>query len=146
MRNFSSAGSQKKQILVVDDEPGITLMMKFGLESFGPFDVHEENISAKAIDTARDIRPDVIILDLMMPDPDGHELAARLKQDPELGHIPVIFLTALIHTTTTCEGPSDAVRRYYLAKPVDLSELVRYIERCSPPTRHIREGLILGMA
>lgn len=130
----------KKKILVVDDEPGITLMLKLGLESFGPFIVHEENSSTKAIDTARAFRPDVIVLDLMMPDPDGHALAEQLKKDPELGHTPVIFLTALIHKTTTCEATADADRRYYLAKPVDLQELVRYIEQCSPDARRSGAG------
>lgn len=130
----------KTQILVVDDEPEITHMVKMGLESFGLFIVHEENTSARAVATARALLPDVIILDLMMPDPDGHELAAHLKQTPDLSHIPIIFLTALIHKTSTSAATADTSLRHYLAKPVDLLELVRYIEECSPPVKRIGQG------
>lgn len=118
-----------KRILIIDDEPDITRLVKLGLESVGCYEVWEETNSARAVETARSFRPDVILLDIMMPDPDGSELAAMLRQDPELRRVPVLFLTALVSRTESTDPAFGFERRHYLAKPVALLELIQYIEQ-----------------
>lgn len=127
-----------KRVLVVDDEPGVTLMVKLGLEGHGGYEVYEQIDSGSVVDVARTFKPDVIILDIMMPGLDGSEVAACLWQDSELRHIPVLFLTALVSRTESSEHHAGFGQRHYLAKPVNLSELIQYIEQSiasSPPVR-----------
>src|SRR2546423_7483508 len=86
----------KKRILVVDDETSITRLLKMNLELIGNYEVREENSGARAIETAREFNPDLILLDVMMPDLDGGDVAAALKQDRALRKTPVVFLTAAV--------------------------------------------------
>src|SRR5258706_15639749 len=83
-----------KKILVVDDEVTITRLLKLNLEKTGAYVVREENRGAKAYAAAREFKPDLILLDVMMPDLDGGEVAAQLQADPLMKGIPIIFLTA----------------------------------------------------
>ena len=69
----------RKRILVVDDETSITRLLKMNLELIGNFEVREENSGAHAIEAAREFKPDLILLDVMMTDMDGGEVAAALK-------------------------------------------------------------------
>jgi len=84
----------RKKILVVDDEVSLTRMLKRNLEATGRYEVCEENFGARALEAARAFGPDLIVLDVMMPDADGGEVASRLGEDPRLRDVPVIFLTA----------------------------------------------------
>ena len=118
----------KKRILVVDDEPGITLSLKLNLEATQLFEVRTESESVHVLKTAHEFQPDLILLDVMMPDPYGCRVAARLHADPELKDTPVVFLTALAHNDDTGGHPVTAGARVYLAKPVDITELVHCIE------------------
>jgi CheY-like chemotaxis protein len=118
-----------KRVLVVDDEPQITGMLKLCLERLGPYTVQTENDSTKVMTTAREFCPDVIILDIMMPEPDGSELAAFLQEDAQLKQVPVIFLTALVSRTESLSPKFGFDQRLYLAKPVDFAELVEHIEQ-----------------
>src|SRR5918996_1630889 len=86
----------KKRILVVDDEAGITRLLKLNLERTGKYEVREENFGARALEAAQAFRPDLVLLDVMMPDMDGGDVAASLKADPALRKTPVVFLTAAI--------------------------------------------------
>ena len=90
-----------KRILVVDDEPGVTRNLKLTLESGGGYEVLSENHAANALTAARIFRPDLILLDVMMPDMDGGDVAARLRADPLLRDTPIIFLTALVSNEET---------------------------------------------
>jgi len=73
-----------KRILVIDDEPSITRTMKVNLERTGAYEVRAENHSDRALTTARQFQPDLIFLDVMMPEMDGGAVAQRLKDDPHL--------------------------------------------------------------
>jgi CheY-like chemotaxis protein len=117
------------KVLVVDDEADLTLAMKMGLETQGIFDVMTLSDSTKTMDAARQFRPDILLLDIMMPVMDGGTVAASFAEDPELSRIPIIFLSAIVSATdpsSIAKGPSE---RTYLAKPVELSELVSAIRR-----------------
>ena len=80
------------KVLVVDDEPEITEIVETFLTEAG-YKVTVENASNKAIEKARAIKPDVILLDIMMPGVDGYDICQELKKDPEFATVPIIFLT-----------------------------------------------------
>ena len=84
--------TQTAKVLVVDDEPEITDIVETFLTESG-YTVEVENSSTKAIDKAKEMRPDVILLDIMMPGLDGYAVCQEFKKDPDLVTVPVIFLT-----------------------------------------------------
>src|SRR6266404_3958772 len=91
----------KKKILVIDDEEGMTRMLKRNLEATYRYDVRTENSSAAAVAAAGEFLPDLILLDVMMPGMDGGDVAAKLQQDPRLSQIPIVFLSAIITKAET---------------------------------------------
>jgi two-component system OmpR family response regulator len=119
----------KKRILVVDDEAGMTRMLKRNLESTGKYQVRTENSGSAAVTGAREFHPDLILLDVMMPGVDGGEVAAQLKEDTALQNIPVVFLTAIVKQEETAPTGSSIGGYDYLAKPVKLEDLVACIEK-----------------
>ena len=82
----------KAKILVIDDEPEITEIIDMFLSEQG-FKVFVENDPYKAVETAKNINPDLILLDIMMPGVDGYDICKSLKNTPDYASIPVIFLT-----------------------------------------------------
>lgn len=80
------------KVLVIDDEPEITEIIETFLSEYG-FQVAIENSSERAVDRAREVRPDIILLDIMMPGMDGYDVCQQLKKDKEFDKIPIIFLT-----------------------------------------------------
>ncbi|MFV1982216.1 MAG: PleD family two-component system response regulator [Thiohalomonadales bacterium] len=119
----------KKRILVVDDEPALTRMVKLNLERTGDYEVRTENQGTMAIPAAKEFKPDLIFLDVMMPDMSGDEISALLKEDPELCDIKSVFMTAIVSKDETEEMGSDIGGNLFLAKPVKTDELISTIER-----------------
>ena len=116
------------RILIIDDEPAFTRMLKVRLEKLGPFTVKEENDPTCALRTAREFDPDLILLDIMMPYVDGSELATRFLADPLFRHVPIVFLTAMVSQAEIHAGSWGEVGgRTYLPKPVQWNDLVRCI-------------------
>jgi CheY-like chemotaxis protein len=119
----------KKRILVIDDEPSITRLLKLNLEQTDHYEVREENDSTHALDAAREFKPDLVISDVMMPEVGGGEVAAQLREDPALRRVPVIFLTAAVRKEEL-GGPEAVIAgRLYIAKPLDVKSLLTAIER-----------------
>ena len=119
----------KKRILMVDDEAALTRMVKLNLERTGNYEVRTENEGVMAIQAAREFKPDLILLDVMMPGLTGDEIAAQLNEDPELSHIKYIFVTAII-TKEEAGGTGTRIGgNVFLAKPVKAEELISTIER-----------------
>ena len=119
----------KKRILMVDDEPALTRMVKLNLERTGNYEVRTENEGAKAIAAAREFKPDLIMLDVMMPGMSGDEIAAQLKEDPELSKIKFIFVTAIVTRNEAGQAGSEIGGNVFLAKPIKAEELIATIER-----------------
>ena len=119
----------KKRILVVDDEPALTRMVKLNLERTGNYEVRTENQGSKAVEAAREFKPDLIFLDVMMPDMSGDEVSAQLKEDEELSQIKFIFMTAIVTKDETESMGSNIGGNEFLAKPVKTDELLATIER-----------------
>jgi CheY-like chemotaxis protein len=120
---------EKLKIMVVDDDPKLSRLVKIFLENTRIYTVLEENRSSQAIATARQYRPDAILLDVDMPGKDGGELARELAADPDLGRLPVMFFTSLISTDEA--GRQEVYRggMPFLAKPVNPAALVSAVER-----------------
>jgi len=117
------------RILIVDDEPGITRMTKLNLERTGNYIVRTENQGKMAIPAAREFKPDLIILDVMMPDMGGDEVSAQLREDPQLSGIKIIFMTAIV-THEETEASNHAIGgQIYLAKPSSTEEIIDTIEK-----------------
>lgn len=114
-----------KRILVVDDDPAIGRLARLGLESSGDYKVFTENIGSRAVASAKQCRPDLILLDIMMPGMDGSEVAAALREDPELNHIKMVFLTSLLRKGERNQSGEHPV----IGKPVTAQELVAIIEQ-----------------
>ncbi|MFQ5704173.1 MAG: response regulator [Gemmatimonadales bacterium] len=118
----------KKRILLVDDEAIITRTLKLYLEGTGAYEVVAENEGSKAVQTAREFRPDLVLLDIMMPDIDGAEVAAQMRDDEVLRGTPVVFLTALVKKDEV-DATGGTIGGYpFLAKPLDPDRVVECIE------------------
>ena len=118
----------KKRILIVDDEPEFSGMLKLTLETQGYYECLEENDAENVRASARQFYPDVILLDIMMPQLDGSEVAAGLKQDPLVRDVPVIFLTALVSQADAPLGSCSSGGQTFLPKDIRVDKLIRCIE------------------
>ena len=115
-----------KKILIVDDEPDVLRILEKRLVVNG-FQVVIADGGRKALEMARQEEPDLIILDIDMPDMDGGEVAAKLKDDDATKHIPVIFLSCLV--TQREEEGSAMGDSIFMAKPYSPNKLIDEIER-----------------
>lgn len=122
---------EKRRVLIVDDDPDSTHLVKILLEKTGNYVVLEENDADQAHQSARDFKPDAILLDIMMPNTDGGEVAAQIEADPELRSTPIIFLTALVTEHETKAGLRIEGHRS-LAKPINIPQLIDQIEESLP--------------
>jgi CheY-like chemotaxis protein len=120
---------QKKRILVIDDEASVTRSIKLNLENVGDYEVRTENQAVQALKAAREFKPDLILLDVMMPEMDGGAVAARLREVPAFKDIPIIFLTAIVSKEETKGHEAVIGGMSFLAKPMDLSELIQSVEK-----------------
>ena len=121
----------KPHILIIDNNRDFTFSARLGLERTGRYSVWEENDPARAHQTAQRVKPDLILLDIAMPETDGGEVAARIEADPTLHRTPIVFLTALVTRTEARSGLQIQGHRF-LAKPISIPELVAGIERNLP--------------
>ena len=123
--------TEKKKILIVDDEVAFTQMVRLNLEGTGKYKVRVENKGTYAVSIVKEFKPDLILLDIIIPDVAGSEIAAQLKEDESTKHIPVVFLTALV---TKKEERADGNSRRivggntFVAKPVNLKDLISCID------------------
>jgi CheY-like chemotaxis protein len=118
---------EKRRILIVDDDRDSTHLIKLLLEKTGDYLVIEENDATKAHQSAQNLRPDLILLDVDMPQEDGGEVAAQIEADPGLQRTPIIFLTALVTKAEANRG-LRVQGHPFLAKPISIPELITRIE------------------
>lgn len=114
------------RVLVIDDEPPIRLLCRVNLEAEG-MRVSEAGDGLSGVERARAEQPEIILLDVMMPGPDGWKVAEMLLDDPLTREIPIVFLTARADVRDRARG-IDAGGLDYITKPfnpVELATLVR---------------------
>lgn len=116
----------KKKILVVDDEPDVIDLVAYHLRAKG-FHVETLNDATASIAKARGFQPDLVILDIMMPDLSGIQVCRILRADPKLARVPIIFLTAKAEPHDRIEGLESGADDY-LSKPFSPKELVLRVE------------------
>ena len=126
-----SVDKGKRRILIVDDDANSTHLVKILLERSGPYLVLEENDATKADQTAHDFKPEVILLDIVMPKIDGGELATQIEADRELHDTPIIFLTALV-TYGEAKSGLHIQGHPLVAKPISIPVLIDAIEKHLP--------------
>jgi DNA-binding response OmpR family regulator len=119
---------RKARILVIDDEEDICHFTKTVLERTGRFEVETSTDSAKGIVLAKTNRPDLIVLDVNMPNLDGGEVAQTLHEYKATSDIPIIFLTALLKKEELEDKSGKIGSHTYIAKPATPQELISKIE------------------
>ena len=117
-----------KKILVVDDEVVLTKMVKLNLERTGNYTVMTVNKGSEALTAVREFKPDLIFMDVMMPDMSGDEAIAEIREDPQLASIPYVFMTAIVTKAETEDMGHNIGGNEFLAKPVKTEELIETIE------------------
>jgi len=115
----------KTKVLVVDDERVIVEIVEEELTAHG-YEVYTAFTGAEGLSKCKSLRPDVVILDIMMPDIDGSSVAAEMKDDPNTAHIPVIFLTGAVKSS---EVPDSHLvgGQLFLAKPFKTEDLLKIL-------------------
>lgn len=118
-----------KKILLVEDEDDIKVIAQFALEVLGKFEVKYGSSGLEAIPIAEEFKPDLILLDMMMPGMDGVATLKALRDHPELSKIPVIFMTAKVQTNEITQykemGVLDVIAKPF--DPMTLAERLRTI-------------------
>ena len=129
---------RKKRILVVDDDTSITRFLKINLEETAAYVVRVENEPSAAVAAAEEFGPDLILLDVIMPAPDGGALAETLQTRPRLNGVPIAFLTAAATKQEVSAHRGFIGGLPFIAKPVSLKELIARIEEltASHPESH----------
>ena len=127
----------KSRILVVDDEPNLSGLVRLFLEKTKRFEVRVENRSALALSAAREFRPDMILLDVDMPGKDGGEVSKEIQADPVLRHVPILFFTSLISREEAGERETVRGGMRFLAKPINPKVLVEAVDRILAAEAHV---------
>ena len=109
-------------VLVVDDDPVILKLLEVNFEMEG-FQVVRAADGAEGLERAREVRPDIVILDVMMPRMTGYEVAKALREDDGTAHIPIIFVTARAQSSDVERGMELGVDDY-VTKPFDPLDLI----------------------
>jgi two-component system response regulator VicR len=117
-----------KRVVCIEDEPEMIDLVRLILGRKG-YDVIGANGGIEGLDAVRRERPDIILLDLMMPDMDGWEVYQQIKADPELKHIPVVVVTAKAQSIDKVLGLHIAKVDDYITKPFGPQELLESIEK-----------------
>jgi CheY-like chemotaxis protein len=124
----------KSSVLVADDEPGIVDFLKRMLSPYG-YDVHKAKNGSDALALVRELKPKLVVLDILMPGVDGVDVCKTMRSDVELADIPVVFVSALalerLHEVADEAGATD-----YLPKPVALDDLLSVVGEYLQQTEH----------
>lgn len=118
-----------KKVLIVDDNVLLSQTLKDGLESADSYDVRVVNNPLFAKRVALQSRPDVMILDVVMPGKDGGTVAFEMREDPGLKAVPFLFLTSIVGKDEVDAHGGIIGDESVLAKPVSIDELVRHLDR-----------------
>lgn len=117
-----------RKVLLVDDEPDIRKIGTLALERVGGLEVTQASSGVEALDVAVAASPDVILLDVMMPDLDGPATFSRLRELPELADTPIVFLTAKVQKSEV-ERYMELGAKGVIKKPFDPMTLADEVRR-----------------
>jgi CheY-like chemotaxis protein len=117
------------RVLIIDDEAPFTRMVKLNLQNAGNYLVETLNESPQARIVAKAFKPDIILLDVVMPEADGGDVAAMLRAGDATKHIPIIFVSAMVSRKESNKGLYQSGGEHFLAKPVNSDLLIDAISR-----------------
>lgn len=134
----------RRRVLVVDDEPDVLLLCRVNLE-FEGYEVMEAADGVEAMSRVRERRPDVILLDVMMPRMDGWQVLTELKSDEKLKDIPVVMLTAKVQDQDQIRGWSAGASEYITKpfSPLSLSQVLDDVLADGPDDEERRRNMVL---
>ncbi|HSJ15079.1 MAG TPA: response regulator [Longimicrobiales bacterium] len=115
----------RKRVLVADDEPMTAELLALVL-AFNGYEVVQAHDGREALERARAVRPDVVLLDVMMPRLAGPDVARRLRSDPELADVPVVLFSCVDESDVDWRGAGADL---FLQKPVDIRALPDVVRR-----------------
>lgn len=119
---------RRKKILLIDDEEDFCFFVKINLEKTSKYDVLTTTSGKTGLIMASKELPDMILLDIIMPDINGGEVAGLLLNDPRTKNIPVLFITAIASRSETQSQEGIIGGRMFIAKPVTTEELADKID------------------
>ncbi len=114
----------QKTIMVIDDEQELCRLLKQMLPNKGPYKVFSAPDGVSGKHMIKEVKPDLILLDIVMPGLSGSELAEELQDDPQTASIPVIFITAVVSKAEIQHSGGKLGNRTFVAKPIDVDQLV----------------------
>ena len=114
------------KILVIDDDPSVRSLVADSLEIEG-YEVHTAEDGFSGLRAIEAYKPDCVLLDVMMPGLDGHQVLQRIRAAEDRPALPVVMLTAYSDDATAWQAWTEGVD-YFLAKPFDADELLRYLD------------------
>ena len=124
----------KKRILIIDDTTDITDSLKVYLERIGSYEVRIAHDGAAGLAAVKEFRPDLILLDVVMPGMSGDQVAAAIEQDDTNKGIPLVFLTAAVTHREVASRGGTIGGRPFLSKLTGLKQIVEYIDTTLNPT------------
>ncbi len=136
--------AEQKRVLVVDDEPDVLLLCRVNLE-FEGYAVTTAADGEEGLATVRSLRPDVVLLDVMMPKMDGWQVLEAIKADEAIANIPVVMLTAKVQDEDQIRGWSAGAAEYITKpfSPLSLSQVIADVIANDPEEEAKRRQMIL---
>lgn len=129
------------KILAVDDEPDLIWVLKRLLERKGEHSIIEAQNGKTALEKTRKEKPDIILLDIMMPDIDGWEVSRELKSNTETKNIPIIMLSVITEKEGIQKSFEYANADWHVGKPFDMDILLKIIEIASKKEKDLTEEI-----
>ena len=118
------------RLLIIDDEPDFSALLKANLEEAGSFEVREVNDSSQAIETIWSFKPDLCLIDVVMPGMDGGDVVAKIREDPALATLPVMMLTALVEENPeSSDGETMTGGLAFVSKTSSFETILACIEK-----------------
>jgi DNA-binding NarL/FixJ family response regulator len=136
----SSISQNPNKLLLVDDDQALLSLLKDYLDFWG-YQVTTVNNGQKALEEVEKTLPDVIICDIMMPDLNGHDFLINLRNQQDIGWVPVIFLSALWQSQDRIKGLNLGAN-VYMTKPIEPEELLAQIESLLDQSSRIKQHTI----
>jgi DNA-binding response OmpR family regulator len=120
---------KRKKILVVDDDTALTDVLKQQFAQHAEYEVRVENNAVNAAIVARQFRPDLVLLDIMMPGQDGGDVAASIRSQMAVQRVTIVYMTGAVRKKEVDEGQGFIGEEPFIAKPFDFQYLIRRIRQ-----------------